>query len=142
MRAESTLRSTATILIVDDNEFMRALLHGILHNHRYKVVGEADCGSKAVAAVERFKPDIVCMDVWMPGKSGIQALREIKSRHPEVRIVIVSADASAENIYEAVGSGADGIIVKPFRASKVIETIHRVDVRRSNALVPLLASGT
>lgn len=114
------------ILIVDDNDLMRSLLRGILRSEGYNVVGEARNGATAIEMAERIRPDIVCLDVMMPTMNGLEALRQIKAAHPEMWVIMVSGNASPENVQEAIANGAAGFIVKPFNAAKVLATLRRV----------------
>jgi len=113
------------ILIVDDNEVMRALLRGILRNEEYEIVGEARNGAAALEMTDLLRPDIVCMDVEMPEMGGLEALQHIKSTHPETAVVMVTGNASIDNVREAIQSGACAFIVKPFNAAKVVDTLQR-----------------
>lgn len=117
------------ICIVDDNDLMRTLLRGLLRGENYDVVGEARNGKMAVDLVERVSPRIVCMDVMMPEMDGLEALREIREKHPEVAVVMITSNASADNVKEAIDNGASGFIVKPFNAAKVIDTLAKVSSR-------------
>lgn len=117
------------ICIVDDNDLMRTLLRGLLRGENYDVVGEARNGKMAVEMVERVSPRIVCMDVMMPEMDGLEALREIREKHPEVAVVMITSNASADNVKEAIDNGASGFIVKPFNAAKVIDTLAKVSSR-------------
>lgn len=118
-----------SVLIADDNDLMRTLLRSILRGEHYEVVGEARNGAAAVEMVERLKPDVVCLDVLMPQKNGIEALCEIKAAHPETRVVMVTGNASPENVQEAIAHGAAAFIVKPFNTAKVLDTLKRVAAR-------------
>ena len=116
--------SHTTVLIVDDNDVMRTLLRGILRaEDEYEVIGEARNGEVALEMTKRLRPNIVCMDVMMPVMSGIDALREIKVDCPETVVVMVTGNASAENVQESIQNGAVGFIVKPFNAAKVLKTM-------------------
>lgn len=121
-----------SILIVDDNDLMRTLLRGILRGEEYEVAGEARNGRGAVEMVERLKPDIVCLDVMMPEMDGLEALQAIKAAQPKVEVVMISGNASADNVKEALEQGAAGFIVKPFNAARVLDTLNRVRNGRSN----------
>lgn len=117
----------SSVLIADDNDMMRALLRGILRSEeKYEVVGEARNGQIAVDMVERLQPQIVCLDVMMPEMTGLDALREIKSRFPPIAVVMVTGNASAENVQESLQNGAVGFIVKPFNAANVLKTMDKV----------------
>ena len=115
-----------TVLVVDDNDMMRTLLRGILRSEDFDVVAEGRTGTQAIDFAERYKPDVVCLDVMMPEMDGLQALKTIREQHPEAKVVMITGNASAENVQEAVQNGAHGFIVKPFNAAKVLDTLHRV----------------
>lgn len=113
------------ILIVDDNDVMRALLRGILRNEDYQVVGEARNGIQALEMVERMTPDVVCLDVIMPELDGLETLKSIKRDFPQVSVIMITGNASKENVQEALELGANGFVVKPFNAAKVLEALSR-----------------
>lgn len=116
-----------SILIADDNDMMRALLRGILRaEEKFEVVGEARNGQAAVDMAERLQPDIICLDVMMPQMTGLDALREIKDRFPHIAVVMVTGNASAENVQESLQNGALGFIVKPFNAAGVLKALDKV----------------
>lgn len=114
------------ILIVDDNDLMRTLLRGILRGEDYEIVGEAKNGLQAVEAVQRFSPDIVCLDVMMPEMDGLEALQVIKQAKPETVVVMITGSPSKENVQESIQGGAAGFIIKPFNAAKVLDTLGRL----------------
>jgi two-component system chemotaxis response regulator CheY len=122
-------RRRISIVIVDDNDMMRSLLRGMLRGEEYDVVGEARNGLAAVDMVERLKPDIVCMDVVMPEKNGIEALCEIKARQPETEVVMVTGNADPGTVQESIQNGAGGFIIKPFNAARVLDTLEKVSGR-------------
>ena len=119
-------RKRAKVMIVDDNDIMRTLLRSILRAESYEVVGEARNGLAAVEMALNLKPQLVCMDVVMREMDGLEALRAIKSANPEVKVVMITGNASNDNVQEAVRNGASGFIVKPFNAAKVLDTLDRV----------------
>ncbi|HEX5803694.1 MAG TPA: response regulator [Azospira sp.] len=114
------------ILIVDDNDLMRTLLRGILRGEDYEIVGEARNGLQAVEAVQRYEPDIVCLDVMMPEMDGLEALQVIKEAKPETVVVMITGSPSKENVQESIQGGAAGFIIKPFNAAKVLDTLGRL----------------
>lgn len=120
-----TNKSHPKVLIVDDNDLMRTLLRGILRHEEYQIVGEAKNGVIALDMVERLMPDIICMDVMMPEMDGLAALQRIKAAHPAIIVVMITGNASVENVQGSIQGGASGFIVKPFNAAKVIDTLHR-----------------
>ncbi|KIH77789.1 two-component system, chemotaxis family, response regulator CheY [Geoalkalibacter ferrihydriticus] len=114
------------ILIVDDALFMRNLLRGVLEGGGHQVVGEAGDGAAAVQSYRDLRPDLVMMDIVMPDKTGIQALREIMAEDPAARVVICSALGQDALVMEAVQGGARDFIVKPFKDAQVLEVVARV----------------
>ncbi|MCK6391786.1 MAG: response regulator, partial [Azonexus sp.] len=82
-----------SVAIVDDNDMMRAILRGMLRGEAFDVVGEARNGVLAVDLADRLKPDIICMDVMMPEKNGLEAMVEIKAARPETQIIMITSSA-------------------------------------------------
>lgn len=118
-----------SVVIVDDNDMMRTLLRAMLRSERYDIVGEARNGVQAVDMVSRLKPDIVCMDVLMPEKNGIEAMADIKAERPETEIIMITGSADPDTVQEAIMNGAAGFIIKPFNAARVIDTLAKVAAR-------------
>jgi two-component system chemotaxis response regulator CheY len=115
----------ATILIVDDNDVIRRALRGLIrHDESLTVVGEAASGESALESIKAAAPDLVCLDVVMPGVDGLTVLRTIREEHPSVRVVIITGQATSEVVAQARELGARGFVVKPFNAAKVLATIH------------------
>jgi two-component system, chemotaxis family, chemotaxis protein CheY len=118
-----------SILIVEDNDMMRAILRSILRGEEYDVVGEARNGMLGVELAERLKPDIVCMDVLMPEKNGIEAMAEIKAARPNTEIVMITGNSDPETVQDAIMNGASGFIIKPFNAARVLDVLAKLRVR-------------
>ncbi|HZH59409.1 MAG TPA: response regulator [Metabacillus sp.] len=116
----------ARILIVDDAKFMRMTLSNILLKANHEVVGEAENGIMAIELFHKEKPDLVTLDITMPEKNGIEALKEIKQQYPDAKIIMCSAMGQQKMVVEAIEAGAKDFIVKPFDESRVIEAIDRV----------------
>jgi two-component system chemotaxis response regulator CheY len=112
-----------TVLLCDDAKFTRMSLSGVVAKGGYEVVGEAGTGREAVEQYEALQPDLVLMDVVMPDMSGIDAVKEIKRRHAEARIVMCSAMGQQRLMQEALSAGARGFIVKPYEPSRVLEAL-------------------
>ena len=113
------------VLIVDDAAFMRMMLKDILQKNDFEVVAEAENGKVGVAAYQKFKPDIVTMDITMPEMNGIDAVKAIKAVDANAKIVMVSA-MGQPMVIEAIQAGANDFIVKPFQPERVIEAISKV----------------
>jgi two-component system chemotaxis response regulator CheY len=114
------------ILIVDDAAFMRSMLKGIFTDHGFEIAGEAAAGDEAVRLYRELSPDAVTMDIIMPGKNGLQALREIIAFDPGARVVMCSALGQEALIIQAIEAGALDFIVKPFKPALVIDVMRRV----------------
>lgn len=115
-----------SIMIVDDNDMMRGILRSMLRGEAFDVIGEARNGVIAVEMAERLKPDIVCLDVVMPEKNGLEALGEIKAKRPETEVVMITSNADPETVQESIQNGASGFIIKPFNAARVLDTLEKV----------------
>lgn len=119
------------VLIVDDNDMMRSLLRGILRNGGHNVIGEASNAPTAIEMANRLKPDIVCLDIVMPGEmDGLEALVEIKKDRTQTQVVMITGNADQDTVQEAINNGASGFIVKPFNAARVLDTLEII-MRRS-----------
>ncbi len=111
------------VLIVDDGTFMRVLIKGMLEKNGYNVVGEAEDGEIAVRLYQELQPDLVTMDITMPNKDGIAALKEIIALDADASVVMVSALGQEKYVKEAILSGAKSFVVKPFDESGLISII-------------------
>lgn len=116
---------TARVLIVDDNEVVRRTLRGIVRlDEALEFIGETTTGGAALEAVRSLKPEIVCLDVLMPGLDGLAVLQQIREISSATRVVIISGHPTSDVVTKALELGAAGFVVKPFNAGKVLETIH------------------
>ncbi|WP_175638948.1 response regulator [Metabacillus schmidteae] len=116
----------ARILIVDDAKFMRMTLSNILKKANHEIVGEAENGIQAVELFIKEQPDLVTLDITMPEKNGIEALKEIKQQYSNAKIIMCSAMGQQKMVVEAIEAGAKDFIVKPFDENRVLEAIDRV----------------
>ena len=114
------------VLIADDAAFMREMLRDILTDGGYEVVGEASDGNEAVSAFAKHMPDLLTLDIVMPRKSGLEALREIAAAHPGACVVMCSALGQEAMVMEAIEAGAVDFIVKPPRAEDVLAVVKKV----------------
>ncbi|SDJ72230.1 response regulator [Sediminibacillus albus] len=114
------------ILIVDDAAFMRMMIKDILSKNGFEVVGEAQDGAQAVEKYKELSPDLVTMDITMPEKDGIAALKEIKQLNGEAKVIMCSAMGQQAMVIDAIQAGAKDFIVKPFQSDRVIEAIQKV----------------
>lgn len=114
------------VMVVDDAAFMRNMIKDVFSTDEFEVVGEAGNGVEAVEKYNELKPDVVTMDIVMPLKSGIEAVKDIVAGDPTAKIVMCSALGQDTLIMEALEAGAKDFIVKPFKAEKVLEVIRQV----------------
>jgi DNA-binding NarL/FixJ family response regulator len=115
------------VLLVDDESLVRRILKQILTSYPdMELVGEAATGYEAVAAVERLQPDIVVMDIRMPGLDGIAAAREICDKHPQVKIIGLSEYAYGYNTDAMEKAGAVGIYLKSNALEELYPAIKKV----------------
>ena len=116
----------ARILIADDASFMRQMIREIIEPEGHEVVGEATNGVEAVDLFKELQPDLVTMDIVMPKRSGIDAVKTILSEHPAARIVMCSALGQETLVTEALQAGARDFIVKPFKPDSVVATLEKI----------------
>lgn len=114
------------VLIVDDAAFMRMMIKDILTKNGYEVIGEAENGNQAVEKFKELQPDLVTMDITMPEKDGIEALKEIKAYDSNAVVIMCSAMGQQAMVIDAIQAGAKDFIVKPFQADRVIEAISKI----------------
>ena len=116
----------ARVLVADDASFMRQMIREIVESEGFEVCGEASDGVEAVDEFKRLLPDVVTMDIVMPRKSGIDAVRGIMALDPGASVVMCSALGQETLVTEAIQAGAKDFIVKPFKPEVVIETLKKV----------------
>lgn len=114
------------VLVADDARFMRQLIREIIEPEDFEVVGEAADGRAVVEEFQRLRPDVVTMDIVMPKRSGIDAVKEILALDPTAKVVMVSALGQEALVMEALQAGAADYVVKPFKPDAVIATLRKV----------------
>ncbi|HYA08293.1 MAG TPA: response regulator transcription factor [Gaiellaceae bacterium] len=102
----------ASILIVDDHPLTREALSSLLSAHGFEVVGEAADGVGAIEAAGRLRPDLVLLDLSMPGMDGLQALPRLREAAPECEVVVLTASGTETNLLSAIRGGAAGYLLK------------------------------
>jgi two-component system chemotaxis response regulator CheY len=114
-----------TILVADDALFTRIMLRNILSDNGFSAVVEAETGAEAIWAYERWKPDLVIMDINMPEMDGMTAVSNILRLDPEAKIIICSALGERQLMVEALEQGVIDFITKPFQPDKVLEAVNK-----------------
>jgi two-component system chemotaxis response regulator CheY len=113
------------VLIADDASFMRQMIRDIIEPEGFEVVGEASDGVEVVEKFKELHPDLVMMDIVMPKRSGIDAVKGIVTMDPSARVVMCSALGQETLVMEAIQAGAKDFIVKPFKPESVVETLKK-----------------
>lgn len=121
--------SGVSVFIIDDNETTRAVLRMIIQGDAYHVIGEANNGISGLARARRLRPDIVCLDIEMPGSNGLDVLVEIKKTLPNTSVLMVSGSNDRATIVTAIQLGASGFILKPFNSGIVLDTLDKTTAR-------------
>ncbi|HEY60749.1 MAG TPA: response regulator transcription factor [Anaerolineae bacterium] len=115
------------IIIVDDHEVVRLGLKNLLEQYpQYAVVAEAGNAREAIKQVGMHKPDIVLMDIRLPGKSGINACEEIIKNYPQIKVIMLTSYAEDEMLFSAIKAGASGYVLKQINAEGLINSIEAV----------------
>ncbi len=115
------------ILIVDDQRLMRDGLRILLElEPDFEVVGEAENGREALAAYEQLLPDVVLMDIRMPEMNGVEAIRNLRERWPDARVIILTTFDDDEYVFEGLRAGALGYLLKDVSAEELAEAIRTV----------------
>ena len=126
------------ILLVDDHEVVRLGLKSLLNRHtKFQVVAEAATGEGAVAKVEQYHPDVVVMDIRLPGGSGIEACEKIIEKYPETKIIMLTSYAEDEMLFSAIRAGASGYVLKQVGSNELIDAIEAVGRGEGVAVQPL-----
>lgn len=114
------------ILIADDAAFMRMMVKDALTKNGYTDIVEASDGEIACNLFESENPDLVILDITMPNKTGIEALRDIKASNPAAKVIMCSAMGQEAMVVEAIKLGALDFIVKPFKPERIIQAVSKV----------------
>lgn len=115
------------ILIVDDHEVVRLGLKALLEQHpHFEVIAEAANAKEAIEKVERYIPDVVLMDIRLPGASGIEACEEITENFPDTKVIMLTSYAEDEMLFSAIRSGASGYVLKQIAAEDLVKAIEAV----------------
>ena len=115
----------ARILVVDDAAFMRKMVTDALTKGGHEVIGEAGNGTEAVEQYQSLKPDLTTLDITMPEKDGLSALKDIMAMDPSAKVIMCSALGQESKVLESIKLGAKDFVVKPFQADRVIEAVGR-----------------
>lgn len=115
------------ILLVDDHEVVRLGLKSLLARFpEFEVVAEAGNADEAIDLAERYKPDVIVMDIRLPGKSGIEATREIVEKDSDAKVIILTSYADDDLLFDAIAAGASGYVLKQIDSSELLNALERI----------------
>jgi DNA-binding NarL/FixJ family response regulator len=132
--------ATVRVVIADDHTSLRYMLRVAFELAGFAVVGEAGNGDDALTVVDEADPDVVLMDVTMPGLDGITATRVIRERHPGTVVVILTMHDDASLVVDAVSAGAAAYLIKGYDVEEVVGTVRAVSEDGTLLSPPLAAS--
>ena len=122
---------TVRVLLVDDHDLFRTGLRNLLEERGVQVAGEAAAGAEAVRLVRELTPDVVIMDLHMPGMSGIEAIRQIAAIAPLTRVLVLTISDNEEDVLDAILAGACGYLLKDASVEELIRGIEAAAVGES-----------
>ncbi len=115
----------ARVLVVDDAAFMRKMVSDALTKGGHEVVGHAGNGNEAVEQFRELRPDLTTLDITMPEKDGLAALKDIIELDPGAKVVMCSALGQESKVLESIKLGAKDFVVKPFQPDRVIDAVSK-----------------
>jgi len=113
-------------VLVDDHEVVRMGLRTLLEHAGFAVAGEAGTMMDAIRVTDHARPDVVIMDVRLPDGSGVEACREIRAQHPDIRVIMLTSYADEDAAFASILAGASGFLLKQVRSSSLVEAIRTV----------------
>lgn len=119
----------ANIMVVDDAAIMRRNIQLILERAGHKVVAEACSGEQAFHEFRTHQPDLITMDITMPGINGVETVKNLVAEFPDALIIMISALSSKHLVLQAIKNGAKHYVIKPISAEKLLNVVNDVLVR-------------
>ena len=139
MNDESARSAAIRVLIVDDHAIVRRGIRALLSEAGgFTIVGEVDNGQSAVLAAAETQPDVILMDLLMPGMDGIEATRQITAQQPQMRVLVLTSFAADNKVFPAIKAGAVGYLLKDSSPDELVRAIRQVH-RGEPALHPSIA---
>jgi DNA-binding NarL/FixJ family response regulator len=115
------------IFVVDDHSLFRDGVISLLEADGHQVVGQAGDGQSAVLRIPELAPDLVLMDINMPGMDGVEALRLLKASRPEIKVIMLTVSEDEDNLVSAIRAGADGYLLKHLNARDFLEMVNGLE---------------
>jgi two-component system chemotaxis response regulator CheY len=119
-----------TVIVADDDAITRGLLCAVLRGVGMLVQDEARDGGRALALTQKLRPNVLCLDIEMPGVSGLEALQKLRETDKNTIVLMITGATTGDNVRAAIAGGADGVIAKPFSAGKLVSEMQRALARR------------
>lgn len=129
-----------TVIVVDDQELFRNGIGGLLKEHGIRVVGEAGLAADAIRQACELHPDVVLMDLSMPGMSGVEATQRLTAAAPLVRVLVLTVAADERHVMDALLAGACGYMLKEAPIAQIVDGI-RAAARGESMISPRIATG-
>ena len=124
MTEQDTAGRPIRMMLVDDHEIVRGGLRALLERRpQFQVVGEAGSVAEAETEADRLLPDVIIMDVRLPDGSGVEACREIRAKHPQIKVLMLTSYADDEAVFASIMGGASGYLLKQTRAKDLVQAI-------------------
>jgi DNA-binding NarL/FixJ family response regulator len=133
-------REHPSVLVVDDQELFRGGIIQVLEDRGIRVLGEAGLGADAIELASELHPDVVLMDLTMPGMSGVEATQRLTTAAPYVHVLVLTVAADRRHVMDALLAGACGYILKETPIAQIVEAV-RAAARGESAISPRIASG-
>ncbi len=121
-----TSENPAGVIIVEDSLALRSALRSVLVHEGYRVLADLADGASLLADIERLQPEIVCLDIGLPGVDGLTLAKKIRTAYPDVAVIVITSSVSDETEQQAVKAGVSAFIRKPFAQAQVIEALRHV----------------
>jgi two-component system NarL family response regulator len=115
------------VLVVDDHRLMSDAISNLLAAHGIDVLGVASDGLEAIMLAQELHPDVILMDIRMPRCDGLTATRQIKTLHPEIKILVLTTSAEDQDLFESIKSGASGYLLKSISGNAFIDALRGLE---------------
>lgn len=115
------------LILVDDHEVVRLGLKSLLERHaQFDIIGEASTAREAIELVNQLQPDVVMMDIRLPGMSGIEACEEITRKYPNTKVIMLTSYAEDEMLFSAIRAGASGYVLKQIGSEDLVRALDAI----------------